>query len=333
MNDMAHDPDAALVVERLSDDFSGVALRALPQPPPGPAQVLIRVRAAALNFPDVLMTQGKYQVKPALPFVPGMEAAGEVVAVGAGVHHVKPGDPVVAQTAQFGALARAMTAPAHEVRRMPANLDWEQAAACSVVGFTACVSLIDRAQIVAGETLLVHGAGGGAGLAAVQLGRKLGARVIATGRSMAKLELARAMGAHEVIQLGANLRDDILRLTDGRGVDVVFDTVGGDVFDASLRALAWGGRLLVVGFVGGRIADVKSNYLLVKNLSVIGVRAGEFVRRDRAVRDRVLQQVDELAAQGVLKPHIGARFPLHEGVQALRALLGGNVAGKVVVTM
>ena len=179
----------------------------------------------------------------------------------------------------------------------------------------------------------MHGASGGTGLATVQLGRHLGARVIATGRSPEKLEMARAMGAHEVVQLGANLRDEILRLTDGQGADVVFDPVGGDVFDASLRALAWGGRLLVVGFVGGRIADLKSNYVLIKNVSVIGVRAGEFVWRDRARGARVMQEVDALAAQGVLKPHVAARFALQDSVQALRMLARGQAIGKIVVTM
>lgn len=333
MDDITDNPYAALVVEKHSGDFSGVVLRSLPAQSPGPAQVLVRVRAAALNYPDVLLTQGNYQFKPDLPFVPGLEAAGEVVAVGADVDHVKPGDAVVAQTRQGGALARTMTADASEVRLMPANLDWAEAAAYSAAGMTAYVSLVHRAHIVAGETLLVHGASGGTGLATVQLGRHLGARVIATGRSLDKLEVARAMGAHEVIQLGGNLRDEILRLTNGGGVDVVFDPVGGDVFDASVRALAWGGRLLVVGFVGGRIADLKSNYLLIKNLSVIGVRAGEFVRRDPAQGVRVMREVDALATQGVLKPHIAARFPLQEGVQALRMLARGQATGKIVVTM
>ncbi|WP_423460277.1 NADPH:quinone oxidoreductase family protein [Ottowia sp. VDI28] len=241
----------ALVVEQLSPDFSGVVLRDLDTPMPGPGEVLIRVRAAALNFPDVLLTQGNYQFKPNPPFVPGLEAAGEVVVAGEGVAHVKPGDAVMAQTRQGGALARMMVADAKEVRRMPPNLDWAEAAAHSVAGITAYVSLIERGRLEAGETLLVHGASGGTGMATVQLGRHLGARVIATGRSPEKLEAARSAGAHEVLQVGPNLKDDILRVTDGEGVDVVFDTVGGDVFDASLRALAWGGRLLVVGFLGG----------------------------------------------------------------------------------
>lgn len=324
---------SALVVEQLSADFSGVALRTLPVTAPGPQQVLVRVRAAALNYPDVLLTQGKYQFTPLLPFVPGLEASGEVVAVGAGVEHVRAGDAVVAQTRQGGALGEMMIAEASEVRPMPANLDWDEAAAYSAAGMTAYVSLVHRGQLQAGETLVVHGASGGTGLATVQLGRELGARVIATGRSPQKLEAARAAGAHDTVQVGENLRDDILRLTGGKGADMVFDPIGGDVFDASLRSLAWGGRLLVVGFLGGRIADLKSNYVLIKNISIIGIRAGEFIRRDPVQGARVMRAVDTLAASGVLKPHISARFRLQDGVQALSVLARGKATGKIVVTM
>ena len=323
----------ALVVEQLSMDFSGVAVRTLPVEAPGPQQVLVRVRAAALNYPDVLLTQGKYQFTPLLPFVPGLEASGEVVAIGAGVTHVRPGDAVVAQTRQGGALGQMMIADASEVRAMPANLDWDEAAAYSAAGMTAYVSLVYRGQLQVGETLVVHGASGGTGLATVQVGRELGARVIATGRSPEKLEAARAAGAHETVLVGENLRDDILRLTENKGADVIFDPIGGDVFDASLRSLAWGGRLLVVGFLGGRIADLKSNYVLIKNISIIGIRAGEFIRRDPMQGARVMRAVDMLAASGVLKPHISARFRLEDGVQALGVLARGKATGKVVVTM
>ena len=216
---------------------------------------------------------------------------------------------------------------------MPANLDWDEAAAYSAAGMTAYVSLVHRGQLQAGETLVVHGASGGTGLATVQLGRELGARVIATGRSPEKLESARAAGAHDTVLAGENLRNDILRLTENKGADVVFDPIGGDVFDASLRSLAWGGRLLVVGFLGGRIADLKSNYVLIKNISIIGIRAGEFVRRDPAQGARVMREVDALAASGVLKPHICGRFRLEEGVQALEVLARAKATGKVVVTM
>ena len=323
----------ALVVEQLSPDFSGMALREAPVSQPGPDQVLVRVRAAALNFPDVLLTQGNYQFKPEPPFVPGLEAAGEVVAVGSGVEHVGPGDAVVVLTRQGGTLAEMMIADKKEVRPKPANLDWAEAAAYTAAGMTAYVSLVHRGRLQAGETLLVHGATGGTGLATVQLGRHLGARVIATGRSLEKLEAARAAGAHEVLQAGPTLRDELLRVTGDKGVDVVFDPVGGDVFDASLRALGWEGRVLVVGFVGGRIAELKSNYVLIKNISVIGVRAGEFIRRDPVQGARALQEIDALAAQGVLRPHVSATFPLAHGVQALGLLARGGATGKIVVTM
>jgi len=321
----------ALVVDRLSPDFSGVAIRQWPVAAPGAGEVLIRVRAAALNFPDVLLTQGNYQFKPEPPFVPGLEAAGEVLAIGEDVEHVKQGDHVIAQAKQGGTLASMMVAGAADVRRKPEGLDWAEAAAHSMAGITAYVSLVERGRLQAGETLLVHGASGGTGLATVQLGRHLGARVIATGRSLEKLQAVRAAGAHEVLQVGPNLRDDLLRLTNGKGVDVVFDTVGGDVFDASIRSLAWGGRLLVVGFLGGRMADVKSNYLLIKNISVIGVRAGEFARRDRERGDQALRYIDDLATQGVMKPVVSARFALQDSVQALRVLAEGGATGKIAV--
>lgn len=331
MNDGIATSYRALVVERLSDDFSGLVSKLFPVPAPGKGQVLIRVRAAALNFPDVLLTQGNYQFKPEPPFVPGLEASGEVMAVGDGVALFKPGDKVVADTRQGGALAQLMLADAGMVRPMPANLDWAEAASYSMAGMTAHVSLVNRARLLEGETLLVHGAAGGTGLATVQLGRHLGARVIATGRSAAKLAVAREMGAHETVLADANMRDEVLKLTGGKGVDVVFDPVGGDVFDASLRCLAWGGRLLVVGFVGGRIAELKSNYVLIKNISVIGVRAGETVRRDAALGARIMAEVDALAAAGVLRPHIGARFELADGAEAMKLLAAGSVAGKIVL--
>lgn len=333
MTQWVEDTYPALVVERLTPDFSGVAIRALPVPAPAQGQVLVRVRAAALNFPDVLLTQGNYQFKPEPPFVPGLEAAGEVAAVGEGVENVKVGDAVIAQTKQGGALGGMMLAGASDVRRMPDNLDWGEAAALSMAGMTAYVSLVERARLQAGETLVVHGASGGTGLATVQLGRHLGARVIATGRSLEKLEAARAAGAHELLQVGPDLRDDILRLTDGRGADVVFDTIGGDVFDASVRSLNWGGRLLVIGFLAGRMAEIKSNYLLIKNISVIGVRAGEFVRRDRVRGLQALQYIDGLASQGIMRPVVSARFGLDDSVSALRLLANGGATGKVVVTI
>lgn len=321
---------SALVCETLTEDLSGLAVRELPTPAPQAGEVLLRVRAAALNFPDYLMTQGRYQFKPPMPFVPGLEAAGEVVATGAGVLNIKIGDAVVAH-ARHGAVAGAMLARASEVRPVPPGLDWAEAAAFHAAAITAYVGLVRRAHLQAGETLLVHGASGGVGMACVQLGRHLGARIIATGRSEEKLAIVRAHGAHETVNLAGDLREEVRRLTDGKGVDVVVDTVGGDVFDASLRCMAWGARMLVVGFVGGRISAVKANYILIKNLAILGVRAGEYGRRDPLRGAENVREIDRLASAGVFKPYIGARLPIDEAIDGLRMLAEGKVTGKVVV--
>ena len=320
----------ALVCESLSDDLSGLALRSLPLAPPGPGQVRVKIRAAALNFPDYLMTQGRYQFKPDLPFVPGLEAAGEVDAIGTGVTDLAPGARVLVHV-RCGALAEAIVADADNVRPIPLGMDFAAGAAFHAAAITAYVALVRRARLASGETLLVHGASGGVGMAAVQLGRHLGARVIATGRSDDKLAIVRANGANETVNLSGDLRDEVMKLTDGRGVDVVFDPIGGDVFDASLRCLGWGGRLLVVGFVAGRIPEVKANYILIKNLSIIGVRAGEQGRRDPQEGVENLREIDRLASEGVFAPYVCARLPLSRAVDGLRMLADGSVIGKVVI--
>lgn len=321
---------AALVCESLTDDLSGLFIRSLPLPTPGPMQVLLKVRAAALNFPDYLMAQGRYQTKPALPFVPGLEAAGEVLAIGAGVTGLQAGSAVVAHV-RTGAIAECMVVERNEVRAIPHGLDFAEAAAFHAAAITAYVALVRRAALQPGETLLVHGASGGVGMATVQLGRHLGAQVIASGRSDDKLAIVRAQGAHHTINLADDLRQRVRQITDGRGVDVVMDAVGGDVFDASLRCLGWGGRLLVVGFVAGRIPEVKTNYILIKNLSIIGVRAGEYGRRDPLRGAENVCEIDRLAEAGVFKPYIGARLPLDQAIDGLRMLGQGNVTGKVVI--
>jgi len=317
----------------LSADFSGLQMRLAPSVPCGPGQVRMRTRAAALNFPDLLMSQGLYQLKPPLPFVPGMECAGEVVELGAGVAGLAVGDRV-GYHAHTGAFAEERVVPASALRPLPAGFDFAEGAAYAVTALTAWVALVRRGALQAGETLLVHGASGGTGLAAVQLGRHLGATVIATGSSARKLQAAQAAGAQHgvVLQPGAgNLRDAVLDITGGAGADVIFDPVGGDVFDASVRCIAWGGRLLVVGFAGGRIATIGSNLPLIKGFSVVGVRAGESGRRDpvRGAQDQ--QAVQALAARGLLRPHIGARFTFEQAIEAYRALAGRGVAGKIVL--
>jgi NADPH2:quinone reductase len=235
-----------------------------------------------------------------------------------------------------GAFVEELVAPAAMLRRMPAGLDFAEGAAYGVTALTAWVALLRRAALQPGETLLVHGASGGTGLAAVQLGRHLGATVIATGSSPAKLEAARAAGAHHLLVVGdaaAGLSEAVKELTGGAGADVVFDPVGGDLFDASVHCIAWGGRLLVVGFASGRIATLATNLPLIKGFSVVGVRAGEFARRDPVRGEENRRAVDALTAQGLFRPHIGARFAFECAPDAYRAMAERRVAGKIVLEM
>ena len=319
----------------LSPDFSGLRLVQRPSVALAAAEVRVRVHAASLNFPDLLMTQGKYQFKPPLPFVAGMECAGVVVEIGAAVHDLSVGD-VVCFGAHGGAFVEELVAPGSGLRHAPPGFSMAEAAAYGVAALTAWVALVRRGALQAGETLLVHGASGGTGLAAVQLGRHLGATVIATGSSAQRLQAARELGAHHALVLepgAAGLSDAVKALTGGAGADVVFDPVGGDLFDASVHCIAWGGRLLVVGFAGGRIATLGSNLPLIKGFSVVGVRAGEYARRDpvRGLQNR--QAVDALAAQGLFRPHIGARFAFEQLPEACHAMAARRVAGKIVLEM
>ncbi|HSG89226.1 MAG TPA: NADPH:quinone oxidoreductase family protein [Pseudomonadales bacterium] len=307
-------------------------------PDPAAGEVRVRLKACALNFPDVLMIQGGYQFKPPLPFAPGMEAAGDVESVGAGVTGLKAGDAVVVNM-RHGGLAEAVTVPADAVRPMPPGLDYDRAAGFSAAYLTAWVALVRRGALQAGETLLVHGAAGGVGLAAVDLGRHLGARVIATAGTDEKLAVVKALGADEVLNytladggLGG-FREAVKALTDGRGADVIYDPVGGDVFDESLRCIAWNGRLLVIGFTSGRIGQVPSNIPLIKGFSVVGVRAGEYGRRDPQAGRENRDAIFELAASGAIHPHVCAHFPLERAAEALRMLVERRAVGKVVVTL
>ncbi len=325
----------AWICHELCDDFSGLRLEQRPALPCAAGEVRVRVRAAALNFPDLLMTQGKYQHRPPLPFIAGMECAGEVVEVGAGVSWPKLGD-AVCFGAHAGAFTEELLAPAQMLRPVPKGFSMAEGASFGVAALTAWVALVRRGALQPGETLLVHGASGGTGLAAVQLGLRLGATVIATGSSAQKLAAVREQGAQHtlLVEPGARgLSDAVKALTGGSGADVIFDPVGGDLFDASVHCTAWGGRLLVVGFASGRIAGVPSNLPLIKGFSVVGVRAGEYGRRDpeRGAQNR--QAVEALAEQGLFRPHIGARFAFEQLPEAYRAMAERRVAGKIVVEM
>jgi len=323
---------------RIAEDIGTVVLEDVDLPPPGAGEVQVRLKACAVNFPDILMIQGKYQFKPPLPFAPGGEAAGDVVAVGPGVTEHEVGDAVVVAI-RYGGFSEAVNVSAQAARPIPGHMSYAKAASFQTAYLTAYVALVPRGNLQAGETLLVHGATGGVGLAAVDLGKVLGATVIATGGTDEKLAIVKARGADHVInytlpdgRLGG-FRDRVKELTDGRGADVVYDPVGGDVFDESMRCVNWNARLLTIGFTSGRWPQAAVNLILIKSLSVIGVRAGEYGRREPEKGARVHKALFELAESGRIDPYISASFPLDEAVSAMKMLTDRKVVGKVVVTM
>ncbi len=304
----------------------------LPEPQSGEA--LVQVRRIGVNYPDKLIVAGDYQLKPPLPFVPGTEVAGEIVKIAESGHepppHIEVGAQVMA-TMRTGAYATAAVVPFSAVRPVPDGFSLSQAAAHPVGAQTAYVSLIERGTLAAGETALILGAAGGVGLAAVQLARTLDARVIAVASTAEKRAAVRAAGAHEAIAADDDLRTAVLDLTDGRGVDVVYDPVGGAAFDQAIRTLAWGGRYFVVGFASGQIPTVSVNYALIKGISIIGVRAGEYVRQRPELGPVIHAAIDQLASDGKLVPHIHAELPLSEAAHALRMLERREVIGKLVL--
>jgi len=319
-------------VHRLSQDLSGLSFDDVDLPEPEPDQVRLRLRATSLNFPDLLMTRGEYQLKPDLPFIPGMEGAGEVVSVGADVSHVAVGDRVVAGL-RLGGFAEQVNAPASGVRKLPDTLSFAQGAAYPVAYLTAYVGLVCRGHLQAGETLLVHGAAGGVGLAAVDLGRHLGATVIATASTREKLDFLKNYGADHVLDSTRGFREQVKELTAGAGADVIYDPVGGDVFDESTRCIAWNGRILIIGFSAGRIPAISVNMPLIKGYSIVGVRAGEYGRRDPRKGAENIAQIDSLASQGKLHPHICAQYPLPRALDALASMRDRRVIGKIILTM
>jgi len=320
----------AQVVRVLSDDLSSMQLEMLDVPTVVPGSVRVRLRAASVNFPDILMIQGKYQYKPELPFTPGMEGAGDIVACGSGVSGFSVGDRVVVGS-KTGCFAEEIVVPVSAARPLPRGFSYEQGAAYPAAYLTAYVALVRRANLQPGEVLLVHGAAGGVGLAAVDLGKVLGARVIATASTEEKRTFLKSYGADYVLA-PQGFREEVKQLTQGNGADVVFDPVGGDVFDESVRCIAFDGRLLVIGFTSGRIPSVSVNMPLIKGFSVVGVRAGEYGRRFPARGVENLHAIATLASEGQIRPHVCAMFPLERARDALRLLEERRVIGKVVVS-
>jgi NADPH2:quinone reductase len=320
----------ALVVDRLAPGYAGCSLRDLPVPSPGPGEVRVKVRAASVNFPDLLMTRGEYQHKPPLPFTPGMELAGEVVAVGDGVTRWAVGDAVVGG-AKTGGFSEFALARAEALRPKPARLSFAQASAYGAAYLTAYVALVRRAQAQQGEWVLAHGAAGGVGLACVDLARHLGCRVIAASASDEKLQVvADEYAPDAVINVTGGFRDKVKAIT-GRGADIIYDPVGGDVFDESVRCIAFDGRLLVVGFTSGRIPTVSVNMPLIKGFSVVGVRAGEYGRQFPEKGAENAQAVWRLADEGLIRPRVHAELPLAQWREGFDLLADRKVIGKAVL--
>lgn len=321
----------ALLVESLEPDYGGCRLVDLPDPEPGPGEARLRVRAAAVNFPDLLMTRGEYQHKPPLPFIPGMEIAGEIEALGDGVEGWKIGDAVVGSP-KIGGFSGLAIASVAALRPKPARLDFSAAAGCGAAYLTAWVGLVRRAAVQPGEWVLVHGAAGGVGLAAVDLARTLGCRVIAAGASDDKLAVVAAEYAPDaVVNVTGGFRDQVKAITGGAGANVIYDPVGGDVFDESVRCIAFDGRLLVVGFTSGRIPTISANMPLIKGFSVVGVRAGEYGRRFPEKGRENMQAVWDLAAEGRIRPRVHAELPLARWREAFDLLADRKVIGKAVI--
>jgi NADPH2:quinone reductase len=318
----------AVVCREIADDIGTLRIENVELPPLGAGQVRVRMRAAAVNFPDILTVQGKYQHKPALPFVPGTEGAGDVIAMGAGVTNVNVGDRVI--VSGLGCFAEEIQVAAAAVRPIPGSADFATAAGFTAAYLTAYVGLVRRAQMAKGEWLLVHGAAGGVGLAAVDLGKTLGARVIATASTEEKRAFLKSYGADHVLP-SSGFRERVKALSGGAGADVIYDPVGGDVFDESMRCIAFDGRLLIVGFTSGRIPTVPVNIPLIKGFSVMGMRAGEYGRKFPAKGRENIAALDTMLADGKLHPHVCKRFPLSQAVDAMRMLQDRKAIGKVIV--
>ena len=303
----------------------------LPDLAPAAGEVVVDVKAAGVNFPDVLTVQGKYQVRPELPFTPGNEFAGSVRAVGAGVTAFAPGQHVIGFT-RTGAFAEQVLAPVEALMPMPPGMDFDTAAAITLTYGTSHHAVVDRAALQPGETMLVLGAAGGVGLAAIEIGKALGARVIAAASTDEKLAICRAHGADVVINYETeDLREALKAATGGRGPDVIYDPVGGPYSEPALRSIAWRGRHLVVGFAAGEIPKLPWNLMLLKGASVIGVFWGDFVRREPAANLAAMRQMLGWMAEGKLKPLVSRKYALADTAQALNDMAARKVMGKVVI--
>jgi NADPH2:quinone reductase len=321
------------VLCRTLGDPSAIALEEVPAPPMGAGEVRIAVKAAGINFPDVLMIEGRYQVKPGLPFIPGLEVAGEVMECGDGVTHLGPGQRVLGFARAGGGYASEIVLPGGIVTPIPQSMDFVTAAAFPIAYGTAHFALTHRGRLAKGETLVVLGATGGVGLAAIEVGKVLGARVIAAARGAEKLAIAREHGADEVVDYAdEDLRERLRSLTRGHGVDVVFDPVGGAHLERSLRAITWEGRILVIGFASGDIPKVPANLILVKNCSVIGVVFGAHSERFPEDSRRRFAELFAHHAAGSLNPRIWKVYPLAQAASALAEITSRRVIGKMVLT-
>jgi NADPH2:quinone reductase len=321
----------ALVVEALAPDYAGCALRDVPTPEPGPGEVRVRVRAAGVNFPDLLQTRGEYQHKPSLPFIPGLEVAGEVDKLGPGVEGLRIGE-AVAGGAQVGGFSEFAVSAAESWWPKPDCFSFAEAAGFGSGYITAYVAFVRRARLQPGEWVLVLGAAGGMGLAAVDLAKQMGARVIAASASDEKLAVVKAEYAPDaVVNVTGGFRDQVKAITDGHGCDVIFDPVGGDVFDEAVRCIAFDGRLLVVGFTSGRLPVLGANIALIKGFSLVGVRAGEYGRRfpERGREDRAA--IWKLARDGKVRPRVHAEYALEDWRAAFDTLASRQVIGKTVI--
>ena len=325
------------VVVREFGPIENAKLDEMPKPEAKPGEVLLEIHATAVNFVDLIMMSGKYQFKPELPFVPGKMPVGIVAAVGAGVTQFKAGDRALAM-AEYGSFAEFVAMPESQCVKLPAALPLTEAAAMALVYDTAWFALRDRARIAAGETVLVLGATGGVGLAAIQLAKAFGARVLGGVSSKDKADIVRAAGADAIIDLAApdlheSLRAQVFAETNKRGADVVLDMLGGDIFDAAIRALAWRGRLVVIGFATGRIPTLKTNYLLLKNIEVSGLQVSDYRKRMPKQMQACFAEIFALYGAGKLNPLPTKTYPIAQFAAAMHDIADRKVRGRVVLTM